>query len=143
MRKNSGNSSRNRMSNLACDISSRCFFLVKFLIVAFRSSRLPRIGGFHLHCTFSLSFSSSITFQSSTLGQCFMRFLDWEKFTLSEFCIKCWKVWIRDNKQRQFMNGSIFYESDVIWGFVELVFASPFITCLLDYLRSINHEIED
>ena len=67
MRKNSGNSSRNRISNLACDISSRCFFLVKFLIVAFRSSRLPRIGEFHLHFTFPRSFSISITFQSSTL----------------------------------------------------------------------------
>ena len=41
MRKNSGNSSKNRMSNLACDMSSRCFFLVKPRNVAFLSSILP------------------------------------------------------------------------------------------------------
>ena len=41
MRKNSGNNSKNRMSSLACDISSRCFFLVSPRNVAFLSSRLP------------------------------------------------------------------------------------------------------
>ena len=41
MRKNKGNNSKKRMSSLAWDISSRCFFLVNPRNVAFRSSRLP------------------------------------------------------------------------------------------------------
>ena len=71
------------MSNLACDISSRCFFLVKFLIVAFRSSRLPGIGGFHLYL-FPCSFFSSMTFQSSKPDTPIMQF-----FGLGKIFIEC------------------------------------------------------